>query len=395
MMDRNGSQLGPMSLAAPLAAVLGCLQPGIDPVFLTLLSDACHIPAAAHGLIVGGTQAGAALGSLAVWRLGPLLPQRVLIVGAASAALLSLGTPLADGLAPALALRCGYGLAMGMIYAHTMSATAARRPNKAYGAVFLVQLLLSTLISLVLPELALALGAGAALATLALAPAGAFAALLAMQRRDRSREAAATAEVVHAHVPGAGWALAAATFWFICSTMLVWSFAAALAVAAGIDERTIGRAVAIGSLAGAVTAFAVMREKLLVPLPATALLAGAALAAPVLFTAPGEDLAFIAAIIALNIGSTAIIIRCSGLATATSRDSRFRTFVACTHTFGLIAGPTIGSAMMAWSGADGLLAGLSVTLTAGVGAVAYARVAAIPTETWRQLTLRSAAGHIA
>jgi len=73
-----------------------------------------------------------------------------------------------------------------------------------------------------------------------------------------------------------------------------------------------------------------------------------------------------------------------------------QTFVACTHSLGLIAGPTVGSAMMAWAGADGLLAGLSVTLSAGVAAVAYAGFTTVMTpEIWRQLTLRSTAGHIA
>jgi hypothetical protein len=89
-------------------------------------------------------------------------------------------------------------------------------------------------------------------------------------------------------VPVAGWALAAATFWFICSTMLVWSFSAALATRAGIADRTIGQAVAIGSVVGALTAVAVMRERLLVPLPVTALLSGLALASPVVLTVPGR-----------------------------------------------------------------------------------------------------------
>jgi hypothetical protein len=138
-----------------------------------------------------------------------------------------------------------------------------------------------------------------------------------------------------------------------------------------------------------------MREKLLLPLPVTAVLSGGALAAPILLTAPGQEPAFVAAIILLNIGSTAMITRCSGLATATSRDSRFRRFVACTHPLGLIAGPTLGSVMMAWFGPEGLLGGLAVTLTGGVAAVTCASVAAIDAVTWRRLTLRSAAGHIA
>jgi hypothetical protein len=154
--------------------------------------------------------------------------------------------------------------------------------------------------------------------------------------------------------------------------MLVWSFSAALATSAGIADRTIGHAVAIGSMAGALTAIAVMREKLLLALPVTALLAGAALASPIALIAPGEDAAFVVSIILLNIGSTAIIIRCSGRAAATSTDSRFRTFIACTHSLGLIAGPVLGTVMMTLFGSIGLLASLVFTLSAGIGAIIWA-----------------------
>lgn len=364
------------ALAAPFAAAIGCLQPGIDPVFLMLLSNACRVPLAAHGMIVGGTQAGAAIGSLAVWRLGALLPHKA-VVGVAGMALgCSLATPLADGLAAVLALRCCYGFAMGMVYAYAMAAYAAHGANKAYGAVFLVQLILSTLVSIGLPELELAIGQDGALAALALAPASALAALLLMTvTRDAPDP---IADETRAEVPVAGWALVAATFWFICSTMLVWSFTAALATAAGIANRTIGHAVAIGSIVGALTALAVMRDRLLFPLPVTALLSGAALAAPIILIAPGADAAFIASVILLNIGSTAIIIRCSGLATATSRDSRFRIFVACSHSLGLIAGPLLGSTMMVMFGSAGLLAGVLIALPAGLGAVIWAVYAGLP-----------------
>lgn len=357
-----------VGIAAPLVAALGCLQPGIDPVFLSLLSNASHIPTASHGMIVGVTQAGAALGSLAVWKLGPALPHRAILAAALVALLCSLGTVLCEGLAITLGVRGGYGLAMGMVYAHAMAAYARKTPNKAYGAVFLIQLVLSTLLSLLLPEMEVAIGADLALSLLALAPAFALVSLLilgpAHGRETRSRARSA--------VPLAGWALAAATFWFICSTMLVWSFAASLANSAGIDNLTIGRAVALGSIVGALTAGAVMRERLIVPLPITALLAGAGLASPIVLTMPGESGLFVLSIVLLNIGSTAIIIRCSGLATATSTDSRFRTFVACTHSLGLIAGPLLGATMMAWFGPSGLLGGVIFALAAGLAAVILA-----------------------
>ncbi|GAA0303386.1 hypothetical protein GCM10009087_11510 [Sphingomonas oligophenolica] len=378
-MKRIGLPHFPASAAAPLAAAMGCLQPGIDPVFLTLLSQASHVPIAAHGLIVGGTQTGAALGSLAVWRLGPLLSHRAVIAAALVALTCSLATAGIDDITAILPIRCCYGLAMGTVYAYAMAAYATRKPNRAFGAVFLIQLVLSTLVSLALPEVGHAAGADVALGLLVLAPASALVALLLMEERDMSRGGGASP--APSAVPAAGWALAAATFWFICATMLIWSFSAGLATAAGIADRTIGHAVAIGSISGALTALAVMREKLLVPLPVTGLLAGAALVSPMVLTAPGADAAFVVSIILLNIGSTAIIIRCSGLAAASSTDSRFRTFVACTHSLGLIAGPTLGTLMMALFGPDGLLAGLLAALVAGLGSVVWAALAAADTGT--------------
>lgn len=357
--------------AAPLAAALGCLQPGIDPVFLTLLSQSSHLPPSAHGLIVGGTQAGAAVGSLAVWRLGPLVSRTVVILAATIALACSLITTMLDDLGAMLAVRGCYGLSMGMVYAYAMVAYAAKRPNRAFGAVFLIQLILSTLVSLLLPELERAVGAAFSLAILALAPATVVIAVITMPARASATGQAGDDEDRSA-VPTEGWALAAATFWFICATMLIWSFSAGLATSAGLDNRTIGEAVSLGSLCGALTAVAVMREKLLVPLPVTALLASATLVAPVVMTVPGGDMSFIAAIVLLNIGSTAIIIRCSGLAAVRSTNSRFRAFVACTHSLGLIAGPLLGSAAMLLP--TGLLGGLLLALSMGLGAVVVAAI---------------------
>lgn len=369
---RNRAIVGRSVGAASLAAALGCLQPGIDPIYLTVLSDARPVPLEAHGLVVGFTQAGSALGALTVWRLGPVLPRWIVLAAAVLALLGSVAVVVADSLAWVLACRAGYGLAMGVIYATTMAAYAARRPNKAYGAVYLTQLILSTLVSLALPELMLAAGAKTALMAMALVPALALVVLVPFVRSASMIDGPSGVAAGRSAVPAAGWALAAATFWFICSTMLVWSFSAALATRAGIADRTIGQAVAIGSVVGALTAAAVMRERLLVPLPVTALLSGLALASPVMLTVPGADGAYVASIVLLNIGSTAIIIRCSGLATATSRDSRFRVFVACTHSLGLIAGPLLGTAMMALFGRDGLLFGVALALAGGLLSVGWA-----------------------
>jgi hypothetical protein len=361
--------------AALLTAALSCLQPAIDPVFLTLLSEAGHVPLGVHGVIVGGTQGGAALGALAVWRWRHRMRGRTFLAAAALAGVFSLLTAVSTSFGVLLLLRCGYGAAMGMIFAHTMARSAAHRPNTAYGAMFLLQLLLATLVSLALPALARLAGPHAALAVLALVPALACAALLVAAQgqaapNEQTLQSSPTPE--SALVPPAGWALAAAAFCSICATMLVWSFAGALATAAGFDDGVIGEAVALGSLVGAVTALAAMRERVLVPLPVTVLLAGFMVASPMLLTAAGHAQSFILSIVLLNIGSTAMIIRCSGLATATSRDSRFCTFVACTHSLGMIAGPIMGSMLMIGGGNPALLAGVAFILAVGFCATLFA-----------------------
>ena len=357
--------------AALLAAAIGCLQPAIDPMFLTLLSEASSLPLGDHGLIVGATQAGAALGGLAVWRFAGRLPAPAFVGAAAFACVCSLLTALTTAFPALLLLRGLYGAAMGMVFAHAMARCAARRPNTAYGGMLLLQLLLATLVSLALPALAQSRGPSAALALLALAPALACAALV-MAGASPAGQASINTAACNAAVPRAGWALAIATFCTICATMLVWSFAGALASQARIAAYVIGSAVALGSLVGAATALAVMRERVVVPLSATALFGGLMIASPLLLTAPGQDHAFVASIVLLNIGSTALIIRCSGLASATSPDSRFRTLVACTHSLGMIAGPLTGSVLMATLGNQGLLGGGACILAAGLAAVIYA-----------------------
>ena len=354
-----------------LAAALGCLPPAIDPMLLTLLSAAGIVPLAAHGTIVGTSQAGAALGSLAVWRFGTRLGWRPIAGAALLAALCSVLTAACASLPALLLLRGLYGAAMGMVFAHAMARCAAHRPSTAYGGMFLLQLLLATLVSLVLPALAEARGPASALAAMALAPALA-AAMLIVASTGLEPVAVRPAIIGSAAVPPAGWALAAANFAVICATMLVWSFSGALAAAAGIGERMIGEAVALGSLAGAVTAIAVMRERLVMPLPLTALLGAALIVSPLLATSTGAGHAFIAAIIALNVGSTALIVRCSGLATGASPNPRFRMFVACTHSLGMIAGPLLGSFLFADAGIMGLAAGAAAILAAGVAAAAFA-----------------------
>lgn len=360
--------------ATILTASLGCLQPGIDPVFLTLLSSAHPVDPANHGLIVGATQTGMVVGSLIVWRWGGRIPFAIFILSALLTLFASLATVRIDQTVALLALRASYGFGMGMIYTRAMSAAATWRPNGAYGAVFLIQLLLSTLVALLLPAVAEAASPSRALVALSIVPILALALILFVATSQRALALTAPVGLIEQRHPilPAAWAIAAASLLFICATMMVWSFTGALAIAAHIGEDVIGDAVAIGSLAGAVTALGVMREKAVMPLPLTGLLAGLSLLAPIWAASSGKDELFIAAIVLLNIGSTAIIIRCSGIASARSEDPLFRRLVACTHSGGMILGPVIGSILTAAFGEAGLLGGAITTISAGFVALLLA-----------------------
>lgn len=357
-------QLGAASIAT---AALALLQPGFDPVFLSILSAAHDTDPAHHGWVVGATQSGMAIGSLLVLHSGPRLPRAVLPIAALCALVASLATAWAgDGLLPLLAIRAGYGTAMGIIYTQVMSAAAAARPSGAYGAVFLTQLVVATLVALLLPAIAAAAHPRLALGALAAVPA--LCLILILSGRATRTPAAVLASPEAEDGEGsdaAGWALASASLLFICTTMMVWSFTGALAMAAGIDEQTIGRAVAIGSIAGAVTALFVMRERPVVPLPLTGLLSGLSLLSPIAATAIGGDALFILSVILLNIGSTAIIIRSSGMASARARGARFRRIVAATHSVGMILGPVCGALLTSAWGNGGLAMGTLATLSSG------------------------------
>ena len=370
-------------LVAIAAAALACLQPGIDPVFLTILSQAGGVAPDAHGWVVGTTQGGMAAGALLVWRCGVKLPPHTATYAALAATGLALLTAGLDADLPVVLLtRALFGAATGIVYTDAMGGAAAHRPTTAYAAVFLTQLLLSALVALVLPPVADAAGPRLALALLAIAPAAA--AMLTMSARDADRPAAgapplADPAAAAGHRPSAAaWALALATVAFIAATMMIWSSAAALALASGIDRDTIGVAVSAGSVVGAATALAVLRDRRILPLPLTGVLASAGLLAPLVLTPPGRAGPFVAGILLLNIGSTAIIIRCSGAASAAGNGALFRRFVACTHPLGMIAGPLLGAALGGAAGPAGLAAGAVASLALGCAAlVVAARHAAV------------------
>jgi drug/metabolite transporter superfamily protein YnfA len=369
------------TLATIMLAALACLQAGIDPVFLTLISSAHPVRPADHGWIVGATQTGMAIGSLIAWRLGGRLPQLLFPVLAIIATLASIATVWTDETQALLAVRGGYGLAMGVIYTHAMSLAAAGRPNGAYGGVFLVQLIISTVVALILPAISREHGAQTALAALCLAPFIAMILTALTSEIGGRRVIKPTSEAYvdgRAPIEPPAWALAAATLLFVCATMMVWSFTGAMAIAADIREEVVGQAVAIGSLAGACTAACVMRERPIVPLPLTGVFAGLGLLAPIAATRSGDPNLFILSVILLNIGSTAIIIRGSGMATARSQDPVFRRLVTCTHSVGMIIGPVIGSIATATAAEDGLLIAAVASIGSGCIALLLASLWSLP-----------------
>ena len=369
----------PAPAGAIVTAAIGCLQPGIDPVFLTLLSDASGLDPHAHGWIVGATQGGMAAGALLVWRCRAFLPARASQWAALAAAAFGLATAVIDHDPLSLLLvRCLYGGAMGVIYTEAMSTAALHRPTGSYAAVFLTQLLLSSIVAALLPLVAHAAGPRIALSLLALAPA--FAAVLATHARPAPRPDGTTASAEDAddEIAPAAWALAFATFAFIAATMMVWSSTGALAMDSGIDRNTLGVAVSAGSVIGTVTALAVLRERRLLPLPLTGVAAGIGLLAPLALTPSGDAALFVVAILLLNVASTAIIVRCSGAASAAAQGALFRRFVACTHPLGMIAGPVLGAVLSASAGLVALEAGAFAVVTAGCTALIVATSAARP-----------------
>jgi len=346
-----------------VVSALALLQPGFDPVFLTIVSAAHGTKLTDHGWVVGATQSGMALGSLFALHSSSRGLTAILPLAAFCAFLASLATAGANDIVALLTIRALYGAAMGIIYIQVMSAAAVGRPNGAYGAVFLTQLVIATMVALLLPAIAAAVQPRIALATLAIVPAVCLLLILSGGATGAPALPTALAEQEDKEWSDpAGWALATASLLFICTTMMVWSFTGALAMAANIGEHVIGRAVAIGSVAGALTALLVMREQPVAPLPLTGLLSGLSLMSPIVASAIGGDELFILSVILLNVGSTAIIIRSSGMAAARARNGQFRRLVAATHSVGMIVGPASGSLLTSAWGTMGLIVGAAMTI---------------------------------
>lgn len=339
-----------------LAAGLGLLQPGIDPVFLFLLSANSSAAPSSHGLVVGVSQAGMAAGALLVAR-ARTPPLRLAGIAGTLAAL---GTVFADGLPTILALRAGFGVATGMIYAAALrDATATTRapsPAHAMGTILLAQLVLATLVALLLPEVAGVAGPATALLCLAVVPIAATCLLTS----DREAQPEILPDIEPPHRPSPA---IVAVFLFVAASAMIWSYVGAGAVFAGFSSQIVGLGVALGSVAAGVAALVVARATPWLPLPAAAALTALAMATPVLMT--GSPFAYVFAMIAFNIGATYAVARFSAVAIGQGN----RTVVPAVQAVGMVAGPFVGAAAMTFGGVPALGFVAVLALAGGIAAI--------------------------
>jgi predicted MFS family arabinose efflux permease len=353
---------------------LACLQPGIDPIFLVLLSGNPAVPLSSHGLIVSASQLGMMLGAVFYWRSPARIGRGRAAMIAAAALSISLLTALADTVVALIALRAFYGLCTGILYTRGASAAAARNAPQAFGTIFLMQLLLSSLVAAVLPWLAGQAGTAIGLAALALGPATILLLLLVMRSADapapvRPHFAQATQAVDKA----GSIAAATALFLFIAATMMIWSHVGAAATEAGLDEGEIGWGIAIGSLSGVIPAFATSYLRNRLPLLIVCGASALAMISPLLFGGAMDVTTFTILMVLFNLGSTYVIIRCSALAVELNPTGFMRRAAAAMHPAGMIAGPMIGFVAIRSNGESGLIAMAVIAVSGAMLALATAR----------------------
>lgn len=347
-----------------LVAALALLQPGIDPVFLVLLTALNGLALADHGLVVASNQIGVAAGAVLVAFVRHLSPSalRIAALGALATSLL---TVAATSLEALLAIRAVFGICNGVLYAAALAAAARRDPAHAVGTVLLYQSVLATAFALVLPYVASRAGPGMALALLA---GVAAANLVLMNGHDLAESEAppAAALPILSCTGGGGAAAGAAVFLFICGTMMIWSYVGAGGLVAGLSNETIGLGVALGSLAGGTAAWLVARGALHHGRPIATVLGGglAALAMLSPLAMSGSAGGFIAVMILFNLGANYAMAQFS--AQAIARSDRMRRLVPALHGGGMIIGPAIaavavrGGSFASLAGAAAAALGLAV-----------------------------------
>lgn len=345
-----------------LVAAIALLQPGIDPIFLMLLSHHSGLAIADHGLVVAASQAGMAAGAL-LFATMRRLPASALRWAAFGALLASLGTVWAPGLAALLGIRTLFGACTGLIYAAALSAATRRDPGHAMGTVLLAQLVMATAVALLLPQITARAGTGTALAALA-----GFAAFN-LWRID-ARDYAPRTDPALPAAAGRSTPAAIAVFLFVAGSMMVWSYMGAEGMATGLSEGTVGIGVALGSVAGGVAALlvALASRRGWPPLPLV--LAGALCALAMLspFAAPAGAAGFAAVMILFNIGATYSVAAFS--AHAIGRGGAMRRLVPALQSSAMVVGPALAAAAM-HGGGFGALARASAGIMA-LGVVALA-----------------------
>jgi hypothetical protein len=344
-----------------IGAALALLQPGIDPVFLVLLSGHSGLSLADHGLVVGASQAGMAAGALCA-ALVPHLPRRSLASAAAAGILACIATVAVDGLIALLIIRAVFGFTAGLLYAASLRAAAAQAPAHALGTIMALQLAAATLVALLLPAVATFAGPGVALLCLAVVPLANLALLVPDSARPAPASAATPAPRFDANV--------VAAFLFVAASMMIWSYIGARAVAVGLSDQTVGMGIALGSVAAGAAAMAVARGACRLPIPLAGLLAAVAMASP--FVAPATTAGFGAAMIAFNIGATYAFARFS--AVAIERDDAARRLVPAIQAAAMVAGPLCAAAAV---GRGGFAALATVSITALAAAVAMLAVGSL------------------
>ncbi|PZN95916.1 MAG: MFS transporter [Alphaproteobacteria bacterium] len=332
-----------------LVAAIALLQPGIDPIFLVLLSHHSGLAPADHGLIVGASQTGMAVGAL-LFAAIPRLRGHSCRWAAVGATLAGLATVTVTGLAALVVVRALFGLCNGLLYASALSSATRRDPAQAMGIVLLTQLVLATIVALALPQIATHAGSGPALALLA----GLSLAAAALACRDRCDSAASAPHPGGAAARDTG--AAAAVFLFVAGSMMVWSYAGASAVVAGLSEATVGAAVALGSIAGGgaslLVALGARRGWRALPLVPAGSLAALAMLAP--FAVPAGAVGFIAGMVIFNLGATYAVARFSAHAIATTPNSA--RIVPAVQTSAMVVGP-LAAALAVHGGGVAALAG--------------------------------------
>jgi hypothetical protein len=310
-------------------AALAALQPGIEPVFLILLTSAVALAPADYGWVVGAGQIGMAAGSILCWGGGALATRGVAVGAAAVAVAASLAIAHFSDLASIAALRAIFGLCTGVIFTRSTGAAAGGRPDHAFGTIFFIQLLLSTGVAALLPLVAQLTSAAVAIQLLALCPAAMLLLLVSTVRIPTGRTEAQPALAGEGPLvpPGA----AAALFLFVCVTMMIWTYVGAIGGAMGLNDGEIGIAVAIGSLSGAVPAMVASYAARLHSAPAIAVPCAVAMLTPLLALGAGLGHAgFTAALCLFNIGST-------------YARGRSRRLIAALHCLGMATGPLLGA----------------------------------------------------